>query len=113
MLQKKWIMFIREVKNRSGSVSVQIINKPFGKYKVVKTVGCGAKRHEIDRLKQLAKQEVQRIKAQSSLFVFETDELAETMVSSLSNDCIRTVGPELIFGRIYDHIGYLCRCRQH
>lgn len=33
-------MFIRELKNRSGSVSIQIISKARGRYKVVKTIGC-------------------------------------------------------------------------
>jgi transposase len=99
-------MFIRELKNRSGSISIQIISKPSGRYKVVKTIGCATQQHEINRLKHLARQEIDRIKSQPELFVFENDELIETTLSSLSNDCIRTVGPELIFGRIYDYIGY-------
>jgi len=99
-------MYIREVKNRSGSVSVQIISKHRGRYQVVKTVGCGARRHEIDHLKQLAHQEIERIESQPLLFSFENDELVEDAISSLSNSSIRTVGPELIFGRIYDYIGF-------
>ena len=69
------IMYIREVKNRSGSISVQIISKHRGRYQVVKTLGCGAQRHEIEYMKQLARQEVERLEAQPSLFVFENDEL--------------------------------------
>jgi len=99
-------MFIREVKNRSGNISIQIINKAFGKYKVVKTIGCGAERHEIDRLKLLARQEIDRIERQPLLFTSENDELIDEAISSLSNSSISTVGPELIFGRIYDYIGF-------
>jgi transposase len=99
-------MYIRKVKNRSGSVSVQIISKHRGRYKVVKTVGCGAVRHDIDRFKQIACQEIERMESQPSLFVFENDELVEDAISSLSNSSISTVGPELIFGHIYDYIGF-------
>ena len=73
---------------------------------MVKTLGCGAVRHEIEHLKQLARQEVERMESQPSLFVFENDELIEDAISSLSNSSISTVGPELIFGRIYDYIGF-------
>jgi hypothetical protein len=32
-------MFLRKLKNRSGSVSVQIIHKTRDKYEVIKTIG--------------------------------------------------------------------------
>ena len=106
VLQTFVIMYIREVKNRSESISIQIISKHKGRYKVVKTVGCGAERHEIEHLKQVASQEIARMESQSSLFVFENDELVNEVICSLNNSSIRTVGPELIFGRIYDYIGF-------
>ena len=99
-------MFVRENKNRSGSISIQIIIKINGANKVLKTIGCGATRHEIDHLKTVARQEIERIQGQPSLFRSEGDELIEGVLSSLSNSNIRTVGPELIFGRIYDYIGF-------
>jgi transposase len=101
-------MFIRELKNRSGSVSVQVISKSQGRYQVLKTVGCCRARHEIDRLRTLARQEIERMEAQPCLFPFESDELVEQVFSSLYNSDIRTVGPELVFGRIYDPIGFGC-----
>ena len=73
---------------------------------MLKTVGCGTQRHEIDRLRIVAHQEIERIKAQPKLFRSEHDELIEVILSSLSNSSISTVGPELIFGRIYDYIGF-------
>jgi len=99
-------MFIRENKNRSESISIQIISKSSGRYKVVKTVGCATHRHEIDHLKHLALQEIERLQSQPKLFKSEQDDLIEDVISSLSNSSIRTVGPELIFGRIYDYIGF-------
>jgi len=34
-------MYVREGNNRSGPVSIQIISKSRGKYKVVKSIGYG------------------------------------------------------------------------
>ena len=91
-------MFIRENKNRSESVSIQIINKSRGRYKVVKTIGCATHLHEIEHLKNLALQEIERLQSQPKLFKSEQDDLIEDVISSLSNSSISTVGPELIFG---------------
>ena len=43
-------MFVRRKKNASGSVSVQIISKWRGEYKVVYTVGSARERKDIERL---------------------------------------------------------------
>lgn len=99
-------MFIRKKKNQSGSQSVQIISKRRGKYKVIMTMGSGKTEQEVQKLVFLAKEELDRLKAQSKLFVSEKDASIETIFSALSNSSIRTIGPELIFGKIYDHIGF-------
>ena len=44
------------------------------------------------------------MQAQSSLFIFSHDALIEGFVNQLENAQIRTVGPELVFGKIYDAI---------
>ena len=97
---------LRKLKNRSGSISVQIILKASGKYKDVKTIGTGSSEQEIVKIWFLGKQELERLHAQSRLFVSENDLIVEQVFESLKNANIRTVGPELVFGRIYDHIGF-------
>ena len=100
-------MFIRKVRNRSGSQSVQVIQKIRGRYKVVKTVGCATMVHEIEKLEQLAREEIERLSGnQLKLFGYESDEIIEQAFSLLANSSIRTVRPELIFGKIYDYIGF-------
>ena len=47
-----------------------------------------------------------KMQAQSSLFIFENDALIEGFLTQLQNSQVRTVGPELIFGKIYDAIGF-------
>jgi len=99
-------MFLRKLKNRSGSTSVQIILKKLGKYKVIKTIGTASAEQQIERLWFLGKQEIERLTAQSKLFISEQDTLVEHLMDGLANASVRTIGPELIFGKLYDDIGF-------
>ena len=99
-------MFVRKKINSSGSTSVQIIVKTRGKYKVVKTIGCSSNEQELQKLLYLGKQEIERLDGQSGLFVSEQDTVVEKVFSAIGNSSIRTVGPELVFGKIYDSIGF-------
>ena len=99
-------MFLRKKKNKSGSISIQIISKSSGKYKVVETIGCGQTEQEVEKLTYLASQEMERLTYQQKLFVSRQDTVVDQVFSELSNASIKSIGPELIFGKIYDHIGY-------
>lgn len=99
-------MFIRKNKNRSGSISIQIIKKVNRKSKIVKTIGSGRTDQEVAILYQIARQELQKIQGSASLFVDEVDARLEGFLSTLSNDQVQVIGPELIFGKIYDHVGF-------
>jgi len=99
-------MFVRKLKNRSGSQSVQLIQKIGGKYKVLKTLGSATTQREIEVLVDRAKQEMEELTGQPKLFGFESDMAIEKAFSMLNNASIRTVGPEIIFGRIYDKVGF-------
>lgn len=99
-------MFLRKLKNRSGSISVQIISKERGKYKVVKSIGSSSNEQEIQKLVFLGKQEIERLEAQGKLFVSENDIVVEQLFEALGNASIKTAGPEIIFGKIYDGIGF-------
>lgn len=99
-------MFLRKLKNRSGSISIQIISKSSGKYKVVKTIGTSRSEQEIMKLIFLGKQEMERLSNQPKLFISASDTIVEQVFSTLHNSSIQTIGPELIFGKIYDNIGF-------
>ncbi len=99
-------MFIRKNRNRTGSHPVQIVPKSSGKYKLIKTIGSGRTEQELQKLTYLAKQELERLSQQPKLFISEMDSIVESVFSTMDNASIRTVGAELIFGRIYDHIGF-------
>ena len=94
-------MFIRKKKNRSGSISIQIIKKIDRINKVIKTIGSSSDPAEIDLLYHKALYEMPRLYG-TTLF----DPPSEPKVSELSNDNVRVIGPELVFSRIFNHIGF-------
>ena len=99
-------MFIRQKKNKSGSVSVQIISKDNGKYQVIDTIGSSSTSDGITLLLHQARQALANIKKQPSLFVSDHDANIESFLTTLQNSNISVVGPELVFGKIYDSIGF-------
>lgn len=99
-------MYIRKLKNRSGSISVQLIQKINGRYKVIKTIGCATQLHKIEKLENQARQEIENLTGQPKLFASHEDIIVEKFLSALGNSDIRTVGPEIVFGKIYDYIGF-------
>lgn len=99
-------MFIRKKKNKSGSISVQIISKIGRKNKLLKTVGCAKTQREEELLMQLAKTELDQLQGMQSLFVEHDDLVVENFVNSISNDHLQIIGTELILGKIYKKIGF-------
>src|SRR3989338_524028 len=101
-------MFLRKKINKSGSVSVQIVDKQNG-YKVVKTVGSTI---DADQLKKLVQQgetiintaAPNQLKLLSDLSSWEIS--IKNFLENLHNSQIHTVGPELIFGKLFDQIGF-------
>ena len=99
-------MFVRKLKNRSGSISVQVISKAGGRYKVVRSFGAAHTLEQESLLVHRARQYILELEGSQELFINPSDTAVESFVGRLSNDQIQVIGPELIFGRIYDHIGY-------
>lgn len=100
-------MFVRKKRNQRGSVSVQVIDKSKG-YQVVKTIGCSEHPDEIERFVQQGRAFILRQQNQFSLFPQDqtSNGVVEDFISGLSNSQIRTIGPELIFGTLFDRIGF-------
>ena len=100
-------MFIRKKQNKSGSVSVQVIDKSNG-YRVLKAIGSARDPEEIERLVELGKVFIIRQSNQYSLFPQNEHDNAVVLdfVQTLRNTSIRTIGPELIFGQLFDEIGF-------
>lgn len=100
-------MFVRKKPNKSGTVSIQVIDKSNG-YRVVKTMGSAHDPHEVQRLMEMGELFIARQRRQYSLFPKNNHDRAviADFVKHLGNASIRTMGPELIFGRLFDEIGF-------
>lgn len=99
-------MFVRKKPNKSGSVSVQIVDKSSG-YKIVQTIGSSKEEGEIERFVKQAKGIIRSCWGrQGELFKSNDEIVIENFLKGLSNGQIHTVGPELIFGALFDRIGF-------
>lgn len=99
-------MFIRRKKNKSGSYSVQVIQKIGRINKLIKSIGVGRTEKELQLLEQIARFEMEKLQSQPSLFSEAEDILIDSFVSTLYNEDITLQGPELVFGPLYDALGY-------
>jgi len=99
-------MFIRKKKNKSGSVSIQIIDKSSGKYEAIKTVGCADNEQQEKDLIEQAYELLSALTKQSRIdFSFSEDEIfLKQLQQGLRK--IFVVGPELILGKLFDEVGY-------
>lgn len=99
-------MFIRRKKNKSGSTSVQLIQKVGRVNKLVKSIGVGTTEREIELLESIARFELENRLKQPSLFHEPEDILIDSFVSTLYNEDITLEGPDLVFGSLYNQVGY-------
>lgn len=99
-------MFIRKNRNRSGSISIQIVYKENRRNKVIKTIGIAKSKREEELLLLLARTELERLQSLENLFVEHDDLVVENFVDSIANTDLQIVGSELILGKIYKKIGF-------
>jgi transposase len=97
-------MFVRKKKNKSGVVSIQIIEKRDGKSVLLKTIGSSADPKEIQTLFEQGKVYVLQFGGQQ-VFQFEDEQqIVDAHFKALQS--FRLVGPELLLGKIFDDIGF-------
>src|SRR5690625_7960732 len=95
-----WAVFVRKKKNPSGVVSVQIIDKSSGKYRVVKTVGSSSNLEEIDLLylkgKKWIAERVSGLDMFEQVIAQEAEEQIEKQLISYVMDVLRNSTAKLI-----------------
>lgn len=94
-------MFVRQKINRSGSVSVQIVQKIGRINRVIRTIGCSKDPLEIEKLQSQAEYEKERIYGPTLFDARPVEDL-----KNVTNDCIRVIGPDIVFGVLYSRIGF-------
>jgi hypothetical protein len=100
-------MFVREKKNKSGTVSIQIIDKSSGSYRVAKTVGSSSNPEDIAYLRKKAYMIIPTLIGQTSID-FWSDSTKEFVgnLRRVKTDQVHVDGPEKVFGKIFDDIGF-------
>ena len=97
-------MFVRKKKNKSGIISIQVIEKRDGKSVLIKTIGSSADTKEVEELFKEGNRFVLQYGGQQVLrFENETDLVAEYFQALQS---FNLVGPELVLGKVFDEIGF-------
>ena len=97
-------MFVRSKKNKSGVVSVQVIDKSSGKYKLAKTIGSSSINSDVQKL---IKQGHQWIKNHSGILELDfSDELKTTHQILDGIEKLTVKGTELLLGKLFSEIGF-------
>lgn len=100
-------MFVSLNKNKSGSTSVLVLKKVGRSNKLVKSFGSSKDEKEIHRMVEQAKIFIKKETGTFyNLFSPPLIPSVDDFVSNLSNEQISVVGPEEIFGKLFDHVGY-------
>jgi hypothetical protein len=99
-------MFIRQKQNKSGSISIQVIDKSSGKYKVLRTIGSSSDVYEIELLCIKAQKAISELTQQPKLSFNQLEELqyADTFINAIQT--FNLVGPELLLVKLFDEIGF-------
>lgn len=96
-------MFVRKKKNKSGIISVQVIDKSTGKYQLIKTIGSSSDSNEIETLFRKGKLYIQEIMGQLTLDYSEKN-FQDKVVASIQD--LRIEGIDLLLGKLYSEVGF-------
>jgi len=102
-------MFIRKKSNPSGVVSVQIIDKSTGHYKVVKTIGSSSNIRTVEELCKQGRQWIADYLGEQDVFEVFNKKQEELQVTThlLSNiENILLNGTQLILNQVFKKIGF-------
>jgi hypothetical protein len=102
-------MFVRKKKNPSGVVSIQIIDKSRGKYKLVRTIGSRSDILEIENLYNQGKKWISSQTGAIDMFSLIEQEREEQQVTDYLLNNIENIllnGSQLILNQVFKLIGF-------
>lgn len=100
-------MFINKNKNKSGTISVRVLEKRGRNNVLVKSFGSSKDERVIEKWMAEAQRFIrQQTGTHYDLFNQPSQPLLNDFVNNISNNQISVVGPEVIFGKLFDYVGY-------
>lgn len=97
-------MFIRKKKNKSGVISVQIIDKSSGRYLVHKTIGSSSSLSTVEKLIVDANEYIRNLNGSQEFDFSDTNQLIQSVLGNITSH--KLVGIDLVLGKIFDEIGF-------
>ena len=97
-------MFIRQKKNKSGVISIQVIDKSSGKYKLLKTIGSSSELNQIDKLLLEAQNYIKEIKKLNKFDFSNSNQLIQNVLENIT--ALKLSGIDLVLGKIFNEIGF-------
>lgn len=97
-------MFVRKKRNKSGVISIQVIDKSSGKYRLLKTIGSSSVTSEVDRLFNEGKEWIKRQTGIQELDFTDYNHHTQLVIQGIEQ--ISVLGPEILLGKIFDDIGF-------
>lgn len=97
-------MFVRKKKNKSGVISVQVIDKSYGRYVVIKSIGSSANERQVEALLAAGRRWIDEQLGQNQIDFENKDDLAKLVFNSIQS--IQLAGIDLLLGKIFEQIGF-------
>lgn len=98
-------MFVRRKNNKSGTVSITVVDKSRGRYDVVRSFGTVKTAAEADLLENKAREWVREQEGDPETLFDQMDEAQlRAYAATLQDGRIELAGPELIYGELFDRL---------
>lgn len=99
-------MFVRRKQNKSGTTSIQVVAKVHGRYRVEKSFGCSRDETVLSSLERQARWWMREQGCVEELFPQAGASEYDAVMAGIGQEQLRLVGPDLIYGRLFDKIGF-------
>lgn len=99
-------MFVRKKKNRSGTVTIVVVDKSHGRFREVHNLGTSSDAHEIEKLEMEARKWICKYVGQPALDLWPEERLLSQseIISSIRD--LRQDGTVQLLGQVYRSIGF-------
>lgn len=97
-------MFVRKKPNKSGLISIQVIDKSRGRFNVIRTIGASSDPGEIEKLVQEGRRFIQEQTGVQDLDFSDHKKIYSQVLSTIHQH--KLVGIDLVLGKLFDDIGF-------
>ena len=97
-------MFVRQKKNKSGVLSVQVIDKSRGRYRDIKTIGSSANAGEVEKLMEQGEDWIKKHNGIREIDFTDYRQHTDYVLDGI--EALTIQGTELLLGKIFDEIGF-------